>query len=223
MSSEQRLTWGDHPVPIFLGAVAAVVTILTFVLGVFQITADGQGTRQAVSTVPDAGSSAPTVASSPSLPSLTSTVVTPTAVTEPPSVTVAASVPSPAPTSSGASPSGSWLGQWVEDVRGDTYRFSLVLDVAGQTASGRFEWTVAKTSVARERPGMRAVEAVQGVWDASTRTLHLQGRVVDDPDGFLTADSYTLALSADGQVISGATRTTVAGEPWIGSIRGTRA
>jgi hypothetical protein len=122
------------------------------------------------------------------------------------------------------SPTGRWVGSWSENSRGDEYRFDLTLavDEAGNT-SGQFHWTIVNTSVAGERPGMSAVEALHGRWNSDNGTLTLSGTVEYDPHGFLVADNYVLTLNSDGTVLSGSTRTLVSGEVWAGSLSGTRA
>ena len=126
-------------------------------------------------------------------------------------------------TSNPPSPAGQWVGSWTENTRGDEYRFdlSLSVDEAGN-ASGQFHWSIVTTSVAGERPGMSAVEALHGRWNSDNGTLTLSGTVEYDPHGFLVADNYVLTLNSGKGVLSGSTRTLVSGEVWSGFLIGTR-
>lgn len=112
-----------------------------------------------------------------------------------------------APASAQGFPPGPWVGVWVN---GDqTYEYGAELDFTVENSGrvdGQITWTLTGAPAEMQHNiGKQAVEYVEGALDLSTGSLTLQGTRRDDPHEIIGIDTYRLAVSPNGQYITGLT------------------
>ena len=87
------------------------------------------------------------------------------------------------------------------------FAFDLRLEPGEASFKGRILWTLIATPPGHplaSRVDEVGTEFVTGSWEASTRTLRLEGTHVDST--LLATDQYRLVVSADGKTFAGKTR-----------------
>lgn len=100
---------------------------------------------------------------------------------------------------------GKWSGE-IAYPSGSAFSAQAELaEAAPGQVRGQIVWTLLRTSnpAKRDKIGVSATEFVQGSLDPARRTLNLRGYNKTDPGGIIILDGYRLAVSADGQSMSG--------------------
>jgi len=128
-----------------------------------------------------------------------------------------------APASAQGFPPGPWRGLWTTEASpGYAYQAELNFTIENSgRVSGSINWMLVSSPRSEDQPkiGRRGVEYVEGAFDASTGALTLHGTRVDDANGIISPDVYRLAVSPNGQYISGLTENN---GTWQGRINLTR-
>ncbi|MGD9979327.1 MAG: hypothetical protein AB7H66_04035 [Hyphomonadaceae bacterium] len=126
-----------------------------------------------------------------------------------------------APASAQGFPPGPWRGIWT-GATGYEYQAELnfTLENSGRV-QGQFTWMLVQSPQHEEQAkiGLRAIEHVEGAFDAATGSLTLRGTRIDDPNGIIGADVYRLVVSPNGQYIAGISENNGS---WQGRIDLTR-
>ena len=105
------------------------------------------------------------------------------------------------------SPAGNWSGDWHS---WGSYRtsFTAQMDLTDNGAgklSGQIIWTLQSSNNPKKigKVGSSATEYVQGVYNPATRSVSLQGVRIDDPNGIVIKDRYSLILAENNLTMNG--------------------
>jgi hypothetical protein len=125
-----------------------------------------------------------------------------------------------APASAQGFPPGPWRGIWTAGEYEYQAELNFTMELSGRV-NGQFAWMLVRSPQHEEQSkiGMRAIEYVEGAFDASTGSLLLRGTRKDDPNGIIGVDVYRLVVSPNGQYIVGLTENNGS---WQGRIELTR-
>lgn len=102
---------------------------------------------------------------------------------------------------------GEWTGEWSGSI-GYYYTFDLTLEENKLgNIHGQFTWKLVKSPYADEKGklGLKAIEYIEGNFNAQTNQLIVQGVRKDDPDTIIGMDRYDLFLSKNKAVLEGKT------------------